>query len=83
MRRFEIGMLVKSMAGHDEGNVYIIVDTDPKFLYLVDGKIRTLDKPKRKKRKHVQPITKKYNVSGADDAAIRKILKEWNKAEVK
>lgn len=83
MSRFEKGMLVKSIAGHDEGNVYIIVETDHKFLYLVDGKIRTLDRPKRKKRKHVQLILKKYNVSEADDTAIKRILKEWNKEEEK
>jgi len=83
MSKFEKGMLAKSKAGHDEGNVYIIVETDKDFLYLADGKIRTLDRPKRKKRKHVQPILKKYNVSGADDTAIKRILKEWNKEEEK
>ena len=83
MKRFEIGMLVKSIAGHDAGNVYIIVDTDPQFVYLVDGKIRTLNRPKRKKRKHLQPILKQYNLSNADDTAIKRILKEWNKEEGK
>ena len=53
-------MLAKSKAGHDAGNIYIIVETDAQYVYLVDGKIRTLDKPKRKKRKHVQPILKRY-----------------------
>ena len=37
----------------------------------------------RKKRKHVQLILKKYNVSEADDTAIKRILKEWNKEEEK
>lgn len=83
MSKFEKGMLVKSLAGHDAGEVYIIVETDAEFLYLVDGKIRTLDKPKRKKRKHVQLILKKYNVSGADDTAIKRILKEWKREEEK
>lgn len=83
MTKFKKGMLAKSIAGHDAGNVYIIVETDAQFVYLVDGKIRTLDRPKRKKRKHVQLILKQYNVSNADDTAIKKILKEWNKEEEK
>ena len=81
MSKFEKGMLVKSKAGHDEGNVYIIVETDAQYVYLVDGKIRTLDRPKRKKRKHVQLILRKYNMSNADDTAIKRMLKEWNKEE--
>ena len=83
MIRYEKGMLAKSLAGHDEGSVYIIVETDQRYVYLVDGKIRTLDRPKRKRKKHVQLISKKYNVSGADDTAIKKILKDWKREEEK
>lgn len=83
MIKYEKGMLAKSLAGHDEGNVYIIVETDQKYVYLVDGKIRTLDRPKRKRKKHVQLILKKYNVSEADDTAIKKMLKDWKREEDK
>ena len=83
MSKFEKGMLAKSLAGHDEGNVYLIVETDERYVYLVDGKIRTLSKPKRKRKKHVQLILKKYNVSEADDTAIKKILKDWKREEEK
>ena len=81
MSKFEKGMLVKSLAGHDAGEIYIIVGTEAKYVYLVDGKIRTLDRPKRKKKKHVQLILKKYNGSEADDTVIKKILKEWKREE--
>ena len=83
MSKFEKGMLARSLAGHDEGNLYIIVKTDQKYVYLVDGNIRTLDRPKRKRKKHVQLILKKYNVSEADDTAIKRILKEWKREEEK
>ena len=81
MSKFEKGMLVKSLAGHDAGELYIIVETDAQYVYLVDGRIRTLSRPKRKKRKHVQLILKKYNVSEADDTAIKKLLKDWKREE--
>ena len=79
MDRYEIGMLAKSKAGHDTGKVYVIMDIDDTYVYLADGRIRTLDKLKRKKKKHVQIICKKYDVTAIDDVAIKRILKEWNK----
>ena len=72
-------MLAKSKAGHDTGKVYVIMDIDDTYVYLADGRIRTLDKLKRKKKKHVQIICKKYDVTAIDDVAIKRILKEWNK----
>lgn len=81
MDRYETGMLVRSKAGHDAGMVYVIIDTDDSYVYLVDGKIRTLAHPKKKKKKHVQIILKKYDISGADDVRIKRILKEWNQEE--
>ena len=83
MRKFRKGMLAKSLAGHDKGNVYIIVETDAQYIYLADGKIRTLSRPKRKKRKHLQLIPTQYNMSNADDVALKKILKDWKREEDK
>ena len=33
-----------------------MVSTDETYLYLANGKDRSLDKPKRKKRRHVQKV---------------------------
>ena len=79
MDRYQTGMLAKSKAGHDTGKVYVIMDIDDTYVYLADGRIRTLDKLKRKKKKHVQIICKKYDVTAIDDVTIKRILKEWNK----
>ena len=51
-----ISDVVVSTAGHDQGEIFYVIDTDDQFLYLANGKDRTLDKPKRKKRKHVQKV---------------------------
>ena len=53
---FNISDVVVSTAGHDQGEIFYVIDTDDQFLYLANGKDRTLDKPKRKKRKHVQKV---------------------------
>ena len=48
--------VVVSTAGRDQGQLYYVISTDDLFLMLVNGKDRTLDKPKRKKRRHVQKV---------------------------
>ena len=53
---FMISDVVVSTAGHDQGEMFYVVSTDDQFLYLANGKDRTLDKPKRKKRRHVQRV---------------------------
>jgi ribosomal protein L14E/L6E/L27E len=51
-----IGSFVKSIAGHDAGQNYVIFQTDTEYVYLVDGKIRTVDRPKKKKKKHIKML---------------------------
>ena len=53
---FNISDVVVSTAGHDEGQLFYVIDMDDQFLYLANGKDRSLDKLKRKKRKHVQKV---------------------------
>ena len=48
--------LIVSKAGRDKGQLFYVVDTDEQYVYLADGKSRKLEKPKRKKRKHVEQI---------------------------
>ena len=51
-----ISDVVVSTAGHDQGKLFYVIDEDPVYLILANGKDRTLDKPKRKKRRHVQKV---------------------------
>ena len=48
--------LIVSQAGRDKGQLFYVIDTDEQYVYLVDGKSRKLEKPKRKKRKHVEQV---------------------------
>ena len=59
-----VGKFAKSKAGHDKNQIYVILKEDAEYVYLVDGKIKTMDKPKKKKKKHIQIILKEdENVS--------------------
>ena len=51
-----ISDVVTATAGRDAGQWFYVISADPVFLLLANGKDRTLEKPKRKKRKHVQKV---------------------------
>ena len=51
--------LIVSKAGRDKGQLFYVIDTDEQYVYLADGKSRKLEKPKRKKRKHVELLPRR------------------------
>ena len=53
-----IGMFAVSKAGHDKGQMYVIVKEEGDFVYLADGRLKTLEAPKKKRKKHLQPVKK-------------------------
>ena len=53
---FMIADVVVSTAGRDAGKLFYVIDTDDTYLTLVNGKDRSLEKPKRKKRKHANKV---------------------------
>lgn len=57
MENHNISKLCISRAGHDTGKLYAVIAENEEFCFLSDGKIRTLDKLKKKRKKHVQMIT--------------------------
>ena len=52
----DISDVVVSTADRDQGQFYYVISTEDQFLMLVNGKDRTLDKPKHKKLRHVQKV---------------------------
>ena len=53
---FMIADVVRPIAGRDAGQLHYVIAADEVFLYLVNGKDRSLGKPKRKKRKHAEKV---------------------------
>ena len=52
----QIADVVTSTAGRDKDKWFYVLDLDETYLYLVNGKDRTLENPKQKKRKHAQKV---------------------------
>lgn len=82
MLEFQVGQIVKSKAGRDKNHYFIIIEDLGEYVYLVDGHLRKLEKPKKKKKKHLQTINvivndlkeqiiEGYKITNAD---IRKAL---------
>lgn len=51
-----ISDVVTSTAGRDQGQWFYVIGEDQTYLMLANGKDRTLEKPKRKKRKHTKKV---------------------------
>ena len=54
MVEFKEAGLVKSLAGHDKDELYIIISVQGEYVNLSDGRKHPLSKQKRKNRKHLQ-----------------------------
>ena len=73
----EVGMLAISKAGHDKDQIFVIIKTEQEYVYLADGKTTTVCRPKKKKQKHIQIIKEKQDITGVDDAKLRKIIRNY------
>ena len=56
-----LGKLITSKAGHDKDHLYVVIKAERDLLYLADGKYKTFEHPKKKNKKHIQPIN--YSIS--------------------
>ena len=49
-----IGKVVRSKAGRDANHLYVVIgQLDNDYVFIVNGKTKTLEKPKKKKIKHL------------------------------
>ena len=79
---YKPGMMVKSIAGHDKNSIYVIIRECKDHVYVCDGKLKMVEKPKKKNKKHVQLIKtiseevaeKTANGSVIHNEDIRKVL---------
>ena len=48
--------IVQSIAGRDQGKLFYVIETDCAYVLIANGKDRKMEKPKRKKLKHVRKV---------------------------
>ena len=78
------GDIVVSITGHDRGEHYLVIDCDKDFIYVANGRLKTLDKPKKKNKKHVSRLGKseefidiKNSGDNFNDVKLKYLLKNW------
>lgn len=79
------GSLVYSIAGRDRGGLFVVVEVLDGYCYLCDGKRRRVERPKKKKLKHVKPAggtvdTLKNKLEKGEsltNAEIRRIIRNF------
>lgn len=77
----EVGQVVKSKAGRDEGTILLVLEiVDETYVKVVDGRRRKLQNPKKKKIKHLSVYRDKIDmdVENFNDSYIRKSLVDYN-----
>lgn len=73
-------ILVQSKAGHDKDRIFFIIEEAGEYVYLVDGKTRTLRNPKKKNRKHIEVLPFTWEPETRDklrDEEIKYALKQF------
>ena len=82
----KIGQVVKSKAGRDKSRVFVIIDIiDDSFVLVVDGDLRKLSSPKKKKVKHLviyNTVLEEFanmlkSNEKINDATVRKLLEPF------
>ena len=53
MANFSNGDIVKAIAGREKEKLFIVYDIHDNFAYLVNGKSRPIENPKKKNIKHL------------------------------
>ena len=69
-----ISDVVVSTAGRDQGDWFYVIDADPIYLFLANGKDRRIENPKRKKRKHAVKVLRSETRVAAKLIAGDKVL---------
>lgn len=77
-----IGYLAYSLSGHDKGKIYLIANENKDYVYLTDGDVRTIDRLKKKNKKHIQVIKKmgrRTDMNSATNEEIKYHIKQYCK----
>lgn len=78
--------LAVSRSGHDKDSLYVIIKEEANLVYLADGKLKPIEKPKRKNRKHIQiinnlpkDITEVFTQGNFRNEEIKRAIKLYQK----
>ena len=81
------GAVVLATAGREKGELFLVLNEDNEYAFLINGKTRTIENPKKKNKKHLHLLCKSektgLDMSNVDNALVKKFLNNYNKSRVK
>lgn len=78
----EVGQVVRSIAGHDNGSLLMVVAQQDGYVMLCDGKERRLEKPKRKNVRHIAHTGMRLDpTKTATNRSLKKALAQLQRDE--
>ena len=74
------GSLVYSLAGRDKGKIFAVLAVEKDFVYLADGDSRRVEKPKKKKIKHINKINRVLEIDfdTISNSSLKKALSKYS-----
>ena len=80
------GHIVRSIAGRDKGELFIVLRTEDNYAYIANGKLRRVERPKKKKLRHLQisghvsdsVLNVLESAEAVTDCIVRKALAEYS-----
>ena len=80
--KLETGQVVLSTCGRDMGKLQMVLEIlDDSYVLVGDGKQRKIEKPKKKKIKHLQKYNKKLQLENLTDKKLRYMLNNLKKED--
>ena len=73
----KVGDIVISLAGHDTGDAFIVIsEVSADFVLIADGKSRTLENPKLKRKRHLRVVAETSKLD-TTNASLKRRLKKF------
>ena len=72
-----------AIAGREKNEIFLILKTEGNYAYLINGKTRKIDCPKKKNFRHLNLLQKsiEFDFDKITDADVIKFLKDYNKSK--
>ena len=84
---FSVGAVVSATAGREKGELFLIVNENGEYAYLINGKSRTIENPKKKNKKHLHLLCKSevvgLDVNSLSNAQVKNFLNNYCKSRLK
>ena len=79
---YQKGQLVRALRGRDKERLLAVVSEEEDAVWLADGKRRRLGSPKRKNKRHIEPLGRTLpETAMTTDRALRQAIRQFAESD--